>query len=134
MLTLMVLNPPFFIRFSTMQDRSPSKYNNIWCYDIEVVYSLNLIIVLFPSICQPKLNLTKIVSWPIFFHDSRFYHFSGTLNTIVALQVINKTSEEYWFIFKIISINAEGENLEKIGNVTRGRSLYFLVKVERTSR
>ena len=53
---------------------------------------------------------------------------------MVALQVINKTSEEYWFIFKIISINAEGENLEKIGNVTRGRSLYFLVRVERTSR
>ncbi|CAH3136772.1 unnamed protein product [Pocillopora meandrina] len=58
----------------------------------------------------------------------------GTLNTIVALQVINKTSEEYWFVFKIISINTEGENLEKIGNVTQGRSLYFLVRVERTSR
>lgn len=58
----------------------------------------------------------------------------GTLSTIVALQVINKTSEEYWFVFKIISINAEGENVEKIGNVTRGRSLYFLAKIERTSR
>ena len=92
-----------------------------------------------------ELNLTKIVFWPIFLHFnlfwfiSRFYngtfnHFSGTLSTIVALQVINKTSKEYWFVFKIISINAEGENLEKIGNVTRGRSLYFLVKVERTSR
>ena len=66
--------------------------------------------------------------------NSKFNHFSGTLSTIVALQVINKTSEEYWFVFKIISINAEGENLEKIGNVTRGRSLYFLVRVERTSR
>lgn len=58
----------------------------------------------------------------------------GTLSTIVALQVINKTSEEYWFVFKIISINAEGENVEKIGNVTRGRSFYFLAKIERTSR
>ena len=67
-------------------------------------------------------------------YNSTFNHFSGTLSAIVALQVINKTSEEYWFVFKIISINAEGENLEKIGNVTRGRSLYFLVRVERTSR
>lgn len=58
----------------------------------------------------------------------------GTLRTIVALHVINKTSEEYWFVFKIISITAEGENLETIGNVTQGRSLYFLVKVEHTSR
>ena len=68
------------------------------------------------------------------FFNSKLNHFSGTLSTNVALQVINKTSEEYWFVFKIISINAEGENLEKIGNVTRGRSLYFLVRVERTSR
>ena len=68
------------------------------------------------------------------FCNSKFNHFSGTLRTIVALQVINRTSEEYWFVFKIISINAEGENLEKIGNVTRGRSLYFLTKIERTSR
>ena len=68
------------------------------------------------------------------FCNSKLNHFSGTLSTIVALQVINKTSEEYWFVFKIVSINAEGENLEKIGNVTRGRSLYFLVRVERTSR
>ena len=68
------------------------------------------------------------------FCNSKFNHFSGTLSTIVALQVINKTSEEYWFVFKIISINAEGENVEKVGNVTRGRSLYFLAKIERTSR
>ena len=52
----------------------------------------------------------------------------------MALQVKNKTLEEYWFVFKIVSINAEGENLEKIGNVTRGSSSYFLVRVERTSR
>ena len=68
------------------------------------------------------------------FDNSKFIHFPGTLSTIVALQVINKTSEEYWFVFKIISINAEGENVEKIGNATRGRSLYFLAKIERTSR
>lgn len=68
------------------------------------------------------------------FNNSTFNHFSGTLTTIVALQVINKTSEDYWFVYKIISITAAGENLEKIGNVTRGRSLYFLVRVERSSR
>ena len=50
MLTLMILNPPIFIRFSTMQDRNPLKNNNIWCYDIEVVYLLNFIIILCPSI------------------------------------------------------------------------------------
>ncbi|PFX13807.1 uncharacterized protein LOC111345585 [Stylophora pistillata] len=58
----------------------------------------------------------------------------GTLRTIVALQVKNKTSEEYWFILKIISITAEGENLERIVNVDPGRPVYFLVRVERTSR
>ena len=42
----------FFHTVSSMQDRSPSKYNNIWCYDIEVVYSLDLIIISFPSVCQ----------------------------------------------------------------------------------
>ena len=68
------------------------------------------------------------------FRNSKFNHFSGTLSTIVALQVINKTSEEYWFVFKIININAEGENVENFGNMTRGRSLYFLAKTERTSR
>ena len=68
------------------------------------------------------------------FYNSTFNHFPGTKSTIIALQVINKTSEECWFVFKIISINAEGENLEKLGNVTRGRLLYFLVKVERTLR
>ena len=62
------------------------------------------------------------------------FFFLGTLSIIVALQVINKTSEEYWFIFKIISIDTEGENLEKITNMTQGKSLFFLVKVERTSR
>ncbi|XP_022793575.1 uncharacterized protein LOC111332490 [Stylophora pistillata] len=56
----------------------------------------------------------------------------GTLSTIVALQVINKTSEEYWFVFKIISIAAEGENLEKIGYVTRGRSLHHLLSLDLT--
>ncbi|PFX13803.1 hypothetical protein AWC38_SpisGene22082 [Stylophora pistillata] len=58
----------------------------------------------------------------------------GTLSAIVALQVKNKTSEEYWFILKIISITAEGENLERIANINPGRPVYFLVRVERTSR
>ena len=68
------------------------------------------------------------------FKKCTFSHFSGTLSAIVALQVIKETSEEYCFVFKILSINAEGENFEKLGNVTRGRSLDFLVRVKRSSR
>lgn len=33
------LNPPFFMRLPTMQDRNPLKNKKIWSYDIEVEYS-----------------------------------------------------------------------------------------------
>ena len=32
------LNPPFFMRLPTMQDRNPLNNKKIWSYDIEVEY------------------------------------------------------------------------------------------------
>ncbi|XP_078363157.1 uncharacterized protein LOC144647255 [Oculina patagonica] len=57
----------------------------------------------------------------------------GTIIAIVEIRVLNKTSEEYWFLMKI-NITVEGDNVGNMGGVKSGITDYFLIKLKVTSR
>ena len=60
-------------------------------------------------------------------------HFTGTIIADVVIRVLNKTSDEYWFLLKM-NTTVEGDNLENMGGVRPGIMDYFLVKLKVASR
>ena len=60
-------------------------------------------------------------------------HFTGTIIADVVIRVLNKTSDEYWFLLKM-NTTVEGDNVENMGGVRPGIMDYFLVKLKVASR
>lgn len=60
-------------------------------------------------------------------------HFTGTIIADVIIRVLNKTSEEDWFLMKINTM-VEGDNVGNMGGVKPGMMDYFLVKLKVASR
>ena len=66
-------------------------------------------------------------------HLYRPCYFTGTITADVVILVLNKTSDEYWFLMKI-NTTVEGDNVGTMGGVRPGIMDYFLVKLKVASR
>ena len=60
-------------------------------------------------------------------------HFTGTIIADVVIRVLNKTSDEYWFLLKM-NTTVEGDSVDNMGGVRPGIMDYFLVKLKVASR
>lgn len=68
----------------------------------------------------------------ILFLNNFFENYTGTINAVVGIRVLNKTAEEYWFLMKVnLSYVAGNENLRGVKTVIAD---YFLVRLEVVSR
>lgn len=54
---------------------------------------------------------------------------AGTITALVGIHVLNKTTEEYWFLMKI-NITVEGDSVGDMGGVKSGIMDFFLVKLK----
>ena len=67
----------------------------------------------------------------LFSSDSLRVSIAGTIRAIVAIRVLNKTSEEYWFLMKFNLSELNGNmDVKSPGMVTE----YFLVRLQIDAR
>lgn len=60
---------------------------------------------------------------------------AGNIHVIVSFRVLNKTSDEYWFLTKINITVADGNiNVQGLNQKAKGHAEYFLVRLHISSR
>ena len=75
--------------------------------------------------------LKKIEEWLTFLTVIVYAFIPATIRAIVSIRVLNKTSEEYWFLLKFNVSEVDGNVDMKVVNVTVD---YFLVRLKLDAR